>query len=436
MSEPEARPSVAPTAEPAAKAPRPTWRSRLTPLVTRGPSALERARGAGPRQLDFYYEPGDAHSHLCAQLLPGIARRLGLPLRVHVVPAPEEAAYPEAERQRAFALGDARRIAPAWGLRAPGPQLPGSEDCRRAARTLLGAQTLEDFARREADCARALFGGEDLREAVRRHAALDGAAAARLLRANAQRRSRGGHYLPAMWHYDGEWFWGLDRLPLLEDRLRARDLMRGSEPLATLQPGAAALPEVPAQAPLEFWFSFRSPYSYLAAWQLAQQPALRARLQVRPVLPMAMRGFVVPRPKRLYIVRDCQRIADRLAIPFGHIADPIGEGARRCLAVFPLADGVNQQLDFLLSAGRAIWAEGIDVAQDEGLRFVVERAGLRWTRARAMLNPPLDIDYAQRNRDALFAAGLWGVPSFRIGTAATWGQDRLWLVDRLVAKAS
>jgi 2-hydroxychromene-2-carboxylate isomerase len=43
-------------------------------------------------------------------------------------------------------------------------------------------------------------------------------------------------------------------------------------------------------------------------------------------------------------------------------------------------------------------------------------------------------DELEANRRALFALGLWGVPSFRVrgGRApdyATWGQDRLWRVE-------
>jgi 2-hydroxychromene-2-carboxylate isomerase len=36
---------------------------------------------------------------------------------------------------------------------------------------------------------------------------------------------------------------------------------------------------------------------------------------------------------------------------------------------------------------------------------------------------------AERNREELFSLGLWGVPSFRVGDLAVWGQDRLWAVQ-------
>jgi 2-hydroxychromene-2-carboxylate isomerase len=29
-------------------------------------------------------------------------------------------------------------------------------------------------------------------------------------------------------------------------------------------------------------------------------------------------------------------------------------------------------------------------------------------------------------------AGVWGVPSFRIGEVALWGQDRDWLLARMI----
>jgi len=36
------------------------------------------------------------------------------------------------------------------------------------------------------------------------------------------------------------------------------------------------------------------------------------------------------------------------------------------------------------------------------------------------------------NQQELLDFGLWGVPSFRVGDTATWGQDPLWVIeDRL-----
>src|SRR3954453_8485207 len=109
-------------------------------------------------------------------------------------------------------------------------------------------------------------------------------------------------------------------------------------------------------APLDFYFSFRSPYSYLAApraFALGERYDVDVRYQ--GVIPMAMRGQSVPRAKRLHTLRDVDREARRLGMPFGRIHDPIGDGALRCLLVAEHAVDAHRQREFVLEASRAIW---------------------------------------------------------------------------------
>jgi 2-hydroxychromene-2-carboxylate isomerase len=150
---------------------------------------------------------------------------------------------------------------------------------------------------------------------------------------------------------------------------------------------------------------------------------------------MAMRSISIPRAKRMYTLRDVKRIADRRGVPFGRVADPLGDGARRCLQAFELAESTEQQLDFLASAGRAVWSEGVDVGTDAGLAHVCERAGIAWEDARRRLADDPDLEYAERNRTDLLAAGLWGVPCYVAGDFAAWGQDRFWMVEELLRRS-
>jgi 2-hydroxychromene-2-carboxylate isomerase len=76
-----------------------------------------------------------------------------------------------------------------------------------------------------------------------------------------------------------------------------------------------------------------------------------------------------------------------------------------------------------------VWAEGIDAGSDRGLRRIAQRAGLAWTDARDALQDEGWRDVAERNRQDMFARGIWGVPSFVVGDTAVWGQDRLWAVQ-------
>ncbi|MGB1581582.1 MAG: DsbA family protein [Nevskiales bacterium] len=421
------------------KLPDPSPRSAIALRIanSRGPINHLRSRRYGldtmlgrPPVLELYYETGDPHSHLCAQLLPSLAARLKCPLRVLTVPAPSEASYPEADKQRGFALIDAKRIAPAWGLDFPHQAvLPDPVKRSVAAQRLVAIQDPQAFAKQEAELAAALFTNLGI------NASADSKQAQGQLAHNAKRRSWLGHYLPGMWQFNGEWFWGLDRLDILEQRLRDKNLLEGQEPIITLKPEAAKLPALEPGQPLEFFFSFRSPYSYLAALDMQKLAStLATDLNIRPVLPMAMRGLPVPLEKRLYIVRDVKRRADQAGYAFGRIADPIGAGAERCLNCFPLAKDTTQQLQYLTAAGTAIWSQGVDVATDAGLQYVIETAGMDWPSAKAKLDAGLDLDYAENNRQALFGAGLWGVPSFRIGSFATWGQDRIWMVSEMLKR--
>src|SRR6202000_2087417 len=93
-------------------------------------------------------------------------------------------------------------------------------------------------------------------------------------------------------------------------------------------------PAVAQAAVIECWFSFRSPYSWIAfprVRALARHHG--AELRLRYILPMVMRGLPVPRVKARYIMFDTNREAGRVGVPFGTIVDPVGAGAERALAV-------------------------------------------------------------------------------------------------------
>jgi 2-hydroxychromene-2-carboxylate isomerase len=116
---------------------------------------------------------------------------------------------------------------------------------------------------------------------------------------------------------------------------------------------------------------------------------------------------------------------DRLGIPFGEICDPLGTGVDNCLAIMAWAEGRGAGLAFAKSAMRGIWAEARDVSSYVDLRHVVERAGLSWDEAKQVVGDPAAAKQAAANAADLAVFGLWGVPSFKVGDLATWGQDRL-----------
>jgi 2-hydroxychromene-2-carboxylate isomerase len=229
-------------------------------------------------------------------------------------------------------------------------------------------------------------------------------------------------------------------LHYLADRLDEMGLARAGEKGARLasirQAMQLSLPVTPPAAardlpPLELFHSFRSPYSYLSLKRVfAITDAFGLQLKLRPVLPMVMRGMQVPRAKLLYIARDTAREAERLEIPYGKIADPVGKGAERCLAVFRYAESEHKARDFLANAGLAIWSEAVDVSTDKGMRKVTGRTGLFWPDVVAAMESDDWRPETEANRESMMASGSWGVPTIRLGDEVFWGQDRDWLLAR------
>jgi 2-hydroxychromene-2-carboxylate isomerase len=153
-------------------------------------------------------------------------------------------------------------------------------------------------------------------------------------------------------------------------------------------------------------------------------------LNIRPVLPMVMRGMQVPKAKLRYIAGDVIREAEQFDTTFCKFNRPLGVAAERCLATVIYALGEKKERDFLRNAGDAIWAQGVDVASDKGLRKITGRTGLFWPDVKAAIDSDDWRQMVDENRASMMASGCWGVPTLRLGDFTVWGQDRLWLLVR------
>ena len=91
------------------------------------------------------------------------------------------------------------------------------------------------------------------------------------MEAGAALRQKLGHYLGGTLYFEGEWYWGIDRLQYLEDRLRSAGLARNAR-LALIAPvprvNCAHQPTNGAHPDLHFFLSFRSPYTYIAVREI------------------------------------------------------------------------------------------------------------------------------------------------------------------------
>ncbi|MGB5351673.1 MAG: DsbA family protein [Polyangiales bacterium] len=405
--------------------------------------AVSRILRGGRRHVRFYYRADDPYSHLLAQVAPRLTSTYGLHIEIVPVGPPSAAANPAPEMLREHAIRDAALLAERYGLSFPSAARPPSEDrVRRAHAVLLERRPVEEQLQVAAELGEAVWrdDGQALAAVVERYGSVSGEEVRPALEANYAALERAGHYQPGMLHYGGDWYWGIDRLCFLEERLQREGLVGGLDLSPGASPALASMIQTSNDNPLrlEAFVSFRSPYSYLAIPQLIE---LRDRhgveVAVRPVLPMVMRGLPAPTAKRLYIVHDAKREADRLGIPFGRVCDPLGKGIGHCMAVFfGCATGKGLELEFLASVMRGIWSEARDVGHLPDLLFLAERAGISEAQVRAALEDSSWKESTKANREALTDLGFWGVPSLRIGSYSSWGQDRIPAIEAEITRVS
>ena len=196
---------------------------------------------------------------------------------------------------------------------------------------------------------------------------------------------------------------------------------------------------------IDLFWSFRSPYSYLATGRLVDlQNRYALDIQVRPVLPIAVRtpeffqrvNPLFPR----YLVQDVLRLGEFQGIPIRWprpdpvVMNPDGSYPadqpyiHRLTRLGVTAAERGCGLAFLDEVSKIIWDGSID-GWNEGahLSGAAERAGLDL----AELDEQIEedeahfIDAIEQNQKALEAAGHWGVPTLVFEGEPFFGQDRL-----------
>ena len=398
----------------------------------------KRARAGAAHVVEFFYQLDDPYSHLAAQTLHKLASRYDVELKVHFIPATGGDSQPELEKLKVWARRDAELIAPHYGLAfdAAWPVCPEADVQSKAADYL--AQLSPEDAIAELSKVSTAVWSNDTSAVPDADGAGVGAAA---LEAGAARLKALRHYSGAMFYYGGEWYWGIDRLFYLEDRLRDLGVAWGK----AAEEGADFIAPRPpidvsgidaSDLRLDFYPSINSPYTAIIYDKVIEvKDACGIEFHHKPVLPMVMRGVPAPMPKVDYIVFDTKRESEFLGVDFGPMLTPLGNPTRNTYAMFSWAAQQGKDEALMSSLLKGAFANGVGIHTEKGMRQGVEAAGLDWAEAKRLLNSdhwkPL---ISQHQEEMIEGLGLWGVPSMRLSgpdgepDVAVWGQDRLWLI--------
>jgi 2-hydroxychromene-2-carboxylate isomerase len=194
-----------------------------------------------------------------------------------------------------------------------------------------------------------------------------------------------------------------------------------------------------------FW-SFRSPYSYLALPKTSRLVAdYDVAVNGRPVYPLAVRDptfFKRTNPLfARYVVLDSQRVAQREGIAFRFPRpDPIVQNMntleiaaeqpliRRLTRLGAAAQIREQGLPFIREISRVLYDGSVDHwDQGDHLAKAAARAGLDLAELDAAIatDPAKYEAVIAENEEAHKGSGHWGVPTFVFQGEPFFGQDRI-----------
>ncbi len=206
--------------------------------------------------------------------------------------------------------------------------------------------------------------------------------------------------------------------------------------------------------PLDVYWSFRSPYSYLATPELLALPRdYDVEVNLRVVLPIAVRTRATlfdpanMKPAR-YIVMDSTRRAAYLGMPlvFPPSPDPVAQN----LDTFEVAEdqpliyrlcklGVEAQrrgkgVEFAAAVSHVIFSGTPNWDQGHHLSDAAASVGLDLSALDAAIADGNHLEEIEANQRNLDAAGHWGVPTVVVRGEPFFGQDRLdtlhWRLDQ------
>jgi 2-hydroxychromene-2-carboxylate isomerase len=184
---------------------------------------------------------------------------------------------------------------------------------------------------------------------------------------------------------------------------------------------------------LEFWFEFGSCYSYLSVMRIEELArSSGVRIAWRPFLlgPIFKSfgwdtsPFKLQTQKGAYVRRDMARLCAKYGFPWRQPS----EFPRRALLPTRLAL-LGANLDWIADFSRHVmaanFAEDREIDNAQAMREVLEALQLPATE---LLSAAQSEDHKRRLRDQTEVArqrGIFGAPTFLVGSEMFWGNDRL-----------
>ena len=194
--------------------------------------------------------------------------------------------------------------------------------------------------------------------------------------------------------------------------------------------------------PIDFYFDFSSPYSYVASEWIEALAARHGRtVQWKAILLGATFAAAELKPpvahpiKREYSLRDFERSARFAGVPL-KLPEPFPiptQNAARLFWWLQSKSGTTAS-HWARHCLRAYFARGVNLSSTEALQGLAVEFGLDASAAEAIWGDAEWKLKLKTENDAAIAAGVFGAPFFMIDGEPFWGNDRRAQIERWLEK--
>jgi 2-hydroxychromene-2-carboxylate isomerase len=194
--------------------------------------------------------------------------------------------------------------------------------------------------------------------------------------------------------------------------------------------------------PIDFYFDFSSPYSFLAAEQIEALAARHGRtVTFKPILL----GIVFKTagsaplteqygPKARYSVHDFERSARFAGVRYRHPSKfPIGAVAASRAVLWLQQHQPDQANPFVHAVFRAFFQEDRDISDAGVIAQIAQSLGIDGRALMEGAQEPAIKDALRKRVEDAVALGVFGAPTIVVDGEMFWGNDRLPQIERWLA---
>ena len=192
--------------------------------------------------------------------------------------------------------------------------------------------------------------------------------------------------------------------------------------------------------PLEFYFDFISPYSFLAHKQIREMENKEGiKVIYKPVLLGGLHnlhGIKAPAfipAKAKHMVRDCKLIAEKNDIRFKFNAYfPIK--TLNLMRGVLVAEEDNVKKYYIDNIFNTIWQDGLNMNDIIVIQKILQNLNINPKTFSLRINSSLIKDLLKKKTNEAHQKGVFGAPTFVVNNKIFWGQDRIEFALREASK--